>query len=663
MMYNGSYQGPRPIVPMINRRPPMGQAPGTVPPNLLAGGAATNLTQQQTQPPQQIPQQPQPNPFMRRQPLGGQGAGPIIQQPPTMGKVASINPPAQQGGVGGGNVINPQSNPFNPTGVVGGGGVYNPVLSGGDGIGLGNPVLFNTNPPQGGGGSNSGGASLGSLRGGAGYNGPNPNGGTVAGGNQQGGGGAGIAQQLQSAQDAANAKNDQRYNQQLDLNQSGQQNQLAEQNTSYSGLSGMPGQSANRQNQLLQGARSDQLGAINSAQQKLDTQAQQAGQSQAAGATSAYAGLLKNADARAGKTQGFVDTAYGNLKNTAQQGGQQSMGFLNQQNAGMQGLLNSYSNADYGREHQQTQQQLAQIALDMADRGLSSDTLDQSLKRGVYDDSAMRQAEIGDRRVGRALDVANSYTGRGLGVLGDTNQQQFAAGSAYANAGLNSRQNADSQALNIAGRGVDTSLDAQRSADAARLGLGQSFANQDINARGDLNRAGLNIAADQGAREQGLASQYAGQRQQTMENANNQRINIIGARTDQGPDEGAYLGLLSQAGASGRNVGGGGQVLYNGGLTQGGHVGGSSHGAGAGGNPFGDPFNFAGGGGGAGYSGGGNSSYDPYGGHLPPRPGPVYGQDLSGQTDFGGNQGQAAQLPWWMQMNPQDEQGYGYPYF
>ena len=145
----------------------------------------------------------------------------------------------------------------------------------------------------------------------------------------------------------------------------------------------------------------------------------------------------------------FLKGGYAGLEGKAGANKGEEMGFLGGEYGKIFDLLGKQSDAEYTREGQRRNRELGAASQSLVGRGLGNSTVVDSVRRGIVDDSALREQEIGDRRLQREAGYRSQFAGQGSDVLGRNN----AAG------------------LNIAGRGVDQQAGAMEDQRRERIGV------------------------------------------------------------------------------------------------------------------------------------------------------------------------------------------------
>jgi hypothetical protein len=328
------------------------------------------------------------------------------------------------------------------------------------------------------------------------------------------------------AQNAALADNQKRYDEGLGLIRQGKEDILGDLGDTYSSLLDS----------------NDAMGA--DMQERLKLGGQQLRNDQQAGFTAAG----KNAKSRGSELTGYTDAGYASLGQQASNSGNRQMDFLNQQQQGMVDLLNSQSNAEYEREARRHQNASSENTQNLISSGLLNTSTRTATQRGLDDDTALREMEIGDRRLNKAMGVADSYTGRGLGVMGDADRASLNVGQNAINAGLGVRSDLNRDLGNIEMQGLTA----------------------DSNLANDIFGMGNQALQQQQTRDLQLSGQYGAARTDIQGNMLGRETDWIYNREDAYPDMNQLLGLLQQPGALGQGLnsgggGGGGGPLYSGG--------------------------------------------------------------------------------------------------
>jgi hypothetical protein len=351
---------------------------------------------------------------------------------------------------------------------------------------------------------------------------------------QRSAGGGGPAQSaiggFRSMFDEAQAANQARYDEGLGLIRGGRDEILGDLGDTYGSL-------FDRNNE-----------AGDALQDRIGTGGQQLRKDQQAG----FAAAGKNAKSRGSELTGYTDSGYAALGDQAAQSGSRQMDFLNQQQQGMLGLLNSQSNAEYEREARRHTNASSEATQNLISSGLLNTSTRPAIQRGIDDDSALREAEIGDRRLNKAIGLADSYTGRGLGVMGNADSAALNVGQNAINAGLGVRSDLNNQLGNIEMQGLTA----------------------DSNLASDLFGMGNTAMQQQQQRDLQLAGQYGGARTDILGNMLGQETQWIYNREDAYPDMNQLLGLLQQPGALGQNFNNsGGYNSVGGGMLNGSAIG------------------------------------------------------------------------------------------
>jgi hypothetical protein len=305
----------------------------------------------------------------------------------------------------------------------------------------------------------------------------------------------------------ANAANEKRYGELLDLNQQGlnQSNEIIGSGTD-----------------ALTGA----LGQMGQGEQNFLAQLMQGLQGTNAANTSALQGQAKQSGDLLTKLIGELT---GSLKGEADKQGDSEQDFIGDSAKRQRGFIDDRSDAEYQREQRVTDNEKGLLQQDMLDRGFGNSTLGDARLRGIMDDSALRRAEIGDRQLDRRLGVEQLTSGQGLDSLRTQGGRKFGAadqsgGRAFDTAG--STQNA---LLQILGQQGDRQFNAE-----ANVG-GQAVDNLSGN-----NRLLMQLLG--GGEDKKLAA---------LQGSVKDRSNIIEGRSDIPPDLEQLIRVLSGAGAQG----------------------------------------------------------------------------------------------------------------
>lgn len=194
---------------------------------------------------------------------------------------------------------------------------------------------------------------------------------------------------------SANAANELRYGQLLDLNQQGGAAQLGDQNQTYAANSGLLQGQGQKQDQFLQGQ-------------------------------------------------------YGQMLNTAGQQRTGQLGFQDQQRAAQMGNLDQFSDAGKQLEEQNRQAQIGNMQSSLQSRGLRGSTVVDSLSQGINNASQLRQMQLNDQTLDRRMGVEDQYTGRYGQTLANQDQTQLGLMNAEAGNRFGAMQSNDSAQANLA---------------------------------------------------------------------------------------------------------------------------------------------------------------------------------------------------------------------